>query len=137
MRGACLFLLALGLALDLAAGAPVRTKLVADHALPALDGAHLSMKVLEVRYGPGESSAPHRHPFPVMVYVLEGAIRSQSEGEPGPRVFHAGETFFEAPNTAHLVSANASATRPARFLAIFTCDHDAELGSALPGRNTP
>ena len=125
------------LALSLAAGTPPRARIVADHALPPLDGARLSMKVLEVRYGPGESSAPHRHPFPVMVYVLEGAILSQSEGQPHPRVFHAGDTFYEAPNTPHLVSANASATRPARFLAIFTCDHAAELSSALPGGKTP
>ena len=127
--------LALGLALGacLFAGSPPRARMVASHALPPLDSANLSMKILEVHYGPGESSAPHRHPFPVMVYVLEGSIRSQVEGQPEAKVYQAGESFYEAPGVVHLVSANANATRPARFLAIFTCDHEAELSSALPG----
>jgi hypothetical protein len=38
-------------------------------------------------------------------------------------VYHAGESFFEAPTDTHLVSANASADAPARFLAYFVCDH--------------
>ena len=125
--------LLLALGSGLLAGSPPRARLVASHALPPLDRASLSMKILEVHYGPGESSTPHRHPFPVMVYVLEGTIRSQVEGQPEAKVYHAGESFYEAPSVAHLVSANASATEPAQFLAIFTCDHEAELSSALPG----
>ena len=123
--------LCLGLCLGLAAGAPPRARLVATNALPPMDGAHLCTKVVEVHYGPGESSASHRHPFPVTVYVLEGAIRTQVEGQPEPVVYRAGQSFSEAPNTPHLVSANASATAPARFLAIFTCDHEAELSEAV------
>ncbi|HJW08304.1 MAG TPA: cupin domain-containing protein [Holophagaceae bacterium] len=129
--------LLLGLALALQAGAPPRTRLVSAHALPPLDGGHLSLKIVEVRYGPGEASAPHRHPFPVTVYVLEGAVRTQVEGQSEPVVYHAGESFSEAPDVPHLVSANASATTPARFLAIFTCDHEAELSAALPGDHQP
>lgn len=129
MRLALLF----ALGSSLLAGSPARVRLVASHALPALNRADLSMKILEVRYGPGESSEPHRHPFPVMVYVLEGAIRSQVEGQTEARIYRAGESFYEAPGVTHLVSANASATEPARFLAIFTCDHEAELSAALPG----
>ncbi|HET6331198.1 MAG TPA: cupin domain-containing protein [Holophagaceae bacterium] len=125
--------LLLALGSSLFAGSPPRVRLVAAHSLPPLNRANLSMKILEVHYGPGESSEPHRHPFPVMVYVLEGAIRSQVEGQPEARLYQAGESFYEAPDVTHLVSANASATEPARFLAIFTCDHEAELSSALPG----
>jgi quercetin dioxygenase-like cupin family protein len=127
------FALFLALGSSLFAGSPPRARLVASHALPPLNRASLSMKILEVHYGPGESSEPHRHPFPVMVYVLEGAIRSQAEGQPEAIVYRVGESFYEAPGVTHLVSANASTTEPARFLAIFTCDHEAELSSALPG----
>ena len=97
------------------------------HALPRLDGAHLKVSVVEVAYGPGESSPPHTHPCPVVGYVIAGAIRTQVKGEPEV-VYRAGESFYEAPNGTHLVSANASDKESAKFLAYFVCDHDAPLG---------
>ena len=49
------------------------------------------------------------------VYVLEGAVKMQVAGGPlltlGP-----GQTFYEGPDDIHSVSANASATKPARIL---------------------
>jgi len=55
--------------------------------------------------------------------VLQGAIRTQSRGEP-EATFKAGESFYETPNSTHLVSANASTREPAKFLAIFVCDKE-------------
>ena len=57
----------------------------------------------------------------IMAYVISGAIRSQVEGEP-PRVYHAGETWSEAPGAHHTISENASATEPAELLAVFLVD---------------
>jgi quercetin dioxygenase-like cupin family protein len=38
----------------------------------------------------------------------------------GPeRVYQAGDSFYEAPNVIHRVSANASATEPVTFIAVF------------------
>jgi len=56
-----------------------------------------------------------------MAYVISGAIRSQVEGEPA-RVFHAGETWSEAPGAQHAISENASTTEPAVLLAVFLVD---------------
>ena len=42
-------------------------------------------------------------------------------------MYKAGETFFEPPGSAHLISENASATEPASLLAIFIADDGAEL----------
>jgi len=86
-----------------------------------LNGEQLSVTVVEVNYGPGESSTPHSHPCPVIGYVLEGALRTQVKGEP-LAIYKAGETFYEAPNGVHLVSANASDKERARLLAYFVCD---------------
>ena len=97
------------------------------HALPRLDGAHLKVSVVEVAYGPGESSPPHTHPCPAVGYVVAGAVRMQVKGEPEV-VYRAGESFYEAPNGTHLVSANASDKESAKFLAYFVCDRDAPLG---------
>ena len=106
-------------------------RVVFSHAIPPLDGAHLAVTVVEVHYGPGGASAPHSHPCAVIGYVLEGALRSQVQGE-AESTYTAGESFFEAPNSVHVVSANASIERPVRFLASFTCDRVTPLSVAAP-----
>jgi quercetin dioxygenase-like cupin family protein len=100
------------------------------HPLPALDGARLEATLVEVSYPPGGGSAPHTHPCAVIGYVLSGALRSRVDHEP-ERIYHSGEGFYEAPNSRHQVSANASAEQPVRFLAYFTCDHRAPLSAPL------
>jgi quercetin dioxygenase-like cupin family protein len=109
-----------------------RARVVLTEALPALDGEHLKATVVEVNYGPGESSAPHSHPCPVIGYVVAGALRTQLRGEK-EAVYKAGESFYEPANGVHAVSANASQTEPAQLIAYFVCDHDAALSVAVPG----
>ncbi len=113
------------------AGGSSRDRTVISRALPSMDGTHLKATVVEVTYGPGESSAPHSHPCPVIGYVLEGAVRTKTRGE-SEAVYKAGETFYEAPNGVHEISANASSSEPAKFLAYFLCDRDAPLSVPLP-----
>ena len=99
--------------------------------LPALDGTRLDARLVEVTYAPGGASTAHRHPCPVVGYVLEGAVRMQLAGQP-ERIVRAGESFYESPADIHAVSANASATAPARFLAYFTCDKDTPTSVPVP-----
>ena len=108
-----------------------RAQIVISQALPALDGDHLKTVLAEVRYAPGEVSPPHKHPCPVLVYVVEGSIRTQVEGHP-ETIYKAGQSFYEPPNGIHQLSANASTTEPARFLAYFICDRDAPLSTDVP-----
>ncbi|MGO9338533.1 MAG: cupin domain-containing protein [Terracidiphilus sp.] len=103
-----------------------RARVAFAHALPKLNGDRLRATVVEVNYGPGESSLPHSHPCAVIGYVVEGSIRTQVKGEPEVTV-KAGQSFYEAPNGVHLVSANASSSEPAKLLAYLICDHDAPL----------
>ena len=104
------------------------SRMALSHALPALNGEKLAVSVVEVTYGPGEASPPHSHPCPVIAYVAEGEIRSQVEGQP-ETVYKTGDTFYEAPNGVHAVSANASQTKPAKLVAFFVCDHAAPLSA--------
>jgi quercetin dioxygenase-like cupin family protein len=106
-----------------------------DHSLPASFGAHPHVVVAEVTYGPGGSSRPHRHPCPVVGYVLEGSVRMQSEGGP-EQVYGVGSAFYEDPANVHLLSANASHDKPARFLAVFMCDDDRPLTVPVPAAKT-
>ena len=82
-----------------------------------------SVEAVAVSYPPRAKSAPHHHAKSafIMAYVISGAIRSQVEGEPA-RVYHAGETWSEAPGAHHTISENASATEPAELLAVFLVD---------------
>lgn len=110
--------------------AATHTRVLLTHDLPHMEGGHLALTVVEVSYGPGESSPPHTHACPVVGYVVEGAFRTQVRGEP-ETIYTAGQTFYEAANGAHIVSANASTEQPVRFLAFFTCDHKAPLTTPL------
>ena len=75
--------------------------------------------------GPGGNSPAHIHPNSAFIYatVLEGAIRSQVNDGP-VTTYRAGESWSENPGDRHAVSANASATEPARLLAVFVLDTD-------------
>ncbi|SDB67186.1 Cupin domain protein [Pseudomonas sp. NFACC23-1] len=71
--------------------------------------------MLTVNYAPGQSSIAHKHEGTAMAYVLEGAITSQVKGEPA-KTYKAGEFWYEAAGSEHLVSKNASSTEPAKLL---------------------
>jgi quercetin dioxygenase-like cupin family protein len=102
-----------------------------SHALPSLNGSELEATIVEVSYAPGGSSPPHTHPCPVIGYVIDGALKTQTQGEPAA-TYSAGQSFYEPPNSVHVVSANASSERPVRFLAYFVCDHRAPLVAPPP-----
>lgn len=113
-----------------------RARVALSKALPSLDGNHLKATVVEVHYGPGESSPPHSHPCAVIGYVVEGALRTRVKGEP-EAIYKAGEAFYEAPHGVHVVSANASLTEAATFIAYFVCDHDTPLSAGVPETTHP
>jgi len=100
-------------------------------ALPKMDGANLKVHTLEVTYPPGASSAAHRHPCPVIGYVLSGTIRMQVSDQPVAE-YKAGDTFVEMPTDVHRVGANPSADTPAVFLVTFVCDKETPLSIPEP-----
>lgn len=103
------------------------------HAIPNIPGK--SLKAVVVEYPPGGSTPAHRHAPSAFIYahVLSGEIRSQVDGAPA-RVYHAGEGFYETPGAHHGVSENASATQPAKLLAIFVVDSDDENLTTLDSK---
>jgi quercetin dioxygenase-like cupin family protein len=82
-----------------------------------------TLAAVVVNYAPGGKTPPHHHAGSAFItaYVLEGSIRSQVDGGE-IRVLHAGESFTEAPGAHHTISENASATEPAKVIAIFVVD---------------
>jgi quercetin dioxygenase-like cupin family protein len=87
--------------------------------------------MITVEYGPGQSSAPHRHNAHTFVYVLEGSVVMQVKG--GKEVtLTPGQSFYEGPDDVHVVSRNASSIRPARFLVMFVKDKGAAVTVPAP-----
>jgi quercetin dioxygenase-like cupin family protein len=108
-----------------------KVTLVYEHVLPNAPGK--SLKGVLVEYGPGGYSPGHLHPKSAFIYatVLEGAIRSQLNDGPA-KTYTAGQSFSELPGDRHVVSANASQTKPAKLLAVFVVDtNDTELVTPL------
>jgi quercetin dioxygenase-like cupin family protein len=68
-----------------------------------------------VDFPPGYSSPVHRHNAQVSVYVLDGSVVMQVRGQK-ELTLQPGQTFYEGPNDIHIVSRNASSTKPAKFL---------------------
>ncbi len=84
--------------------------------LPKMDGKDWTVSLVEVVYPPGGGSESHRHPGPVCVYVLEGALENKlDDGE--TITYKPGQTFYELPMHLHTIARNASKTEPVKFLA--------------------
>ncbi|RCS21890.1 cupin domain-containing protein [Phyllobacterium salinisoli] len=82
--------------------------------------------MISVEYGPGGSSPIHKHDAYSFVYVLEGSIVMQVKGEKEVTL-SPGETFYESPSDIHLVSRNASAVKPAKFIVVLLKNKDAPV----------
>jgi quercetin dioxygenase-like cupin family protein len=88
--------------------------------------ANKEVLMIKADYQPGGSDPIHRHNAQTFVYVLEGSVVMQVKG--GKEVtLTAGETFYEAPDDVHLVSRNASSTKPAKFIVFLVKDKNAPV----------
>ncbi len=111
-----------------------KVTVVFDHLLPNLQGK--SMRGVLVEYGPGGHNPSHTHAKSAFIYatVIEGEIKSQlNDGK--VTIFKTGENWIEMPGDHHQVSANASATKPAKILAVFVVDTD-EAKLTIPDGGT-
>ncbi|HEX7325271.1 MAG TPA: cupin domain-containing protein [Rhodanobacteraceae bacterium] len=95
------------------------------------------LTAIVVTYPPGGSTPVHHHAGSTFAYVLSGAIRSQVSGQGPAKVYTAGQSFFEPPGSTHLVSANASKTKPAKFLVVFIAHKGAKLTTMGPAPKRP
>jgi quercetin dioxygenase-like cupin family protein/thiol-disulfide isomerase/thioredoxin len=96
--------------------------------LIGMPGKEVTMETVE--YAPGGKSPPHRHHAQVFVYVLEGSVRMQVQGSAAVTLGPGG-TFYESPDDVHVVSENASRTKPAKFLVVMVQDKATGAGAAV------
>lgn len=93
-----------------------RQKLLDQAVSPGVQVNHVEMHRLTI--APGGSTGLHRHPGPVVSVVIEGEIRLELPGE-APRLYRAGEAIFEPGDQAIPRFDNASADKPAVFVATY------------------
>lgn len=118
---------------------PARTPPPTIFSAPLADVPGKSLVVVELKYAPNSAPAStlerhgrgHRHPGSVYVYVTDGAVRLGVEGQP-PKIVKAGESFFETVGAHHIINENASATEPARAIAVMIVPEGAPLTTLDP-----
>jgi quercetin dioxygenase-like cupin family protein len=93
-----------------------RQKLLDQPLAPGMHVNHVEMHRLTI--APGASTGLHRHPGPVISIVIEGEVRVQLPGEE-PRLYCAGEAILEPGDQPIPRFDNASADRPAVFVATY------------------
>ena len=103
---------------------------VFKHDLPNLTMEDWEVTVSYVDYPPGRVGQTNHHAGFVLAYVLEGAIITKISGQE-ERTYRTGEMFFEPPGSTHEVSNNASATEPAKLLAMIFAKKGVQL--TMPG----
>ncbi|TDK55460.1 cupin domain-containing protein [Pseudomonas moraviensis] len=82
--------------------------------------------MIEVDYKPGQSSIAHKHEGTAMAYVLDGEVISQVKGEQAI-TYKKGQFWYEPAGSEHLVSKNASSTKPAKLLVFMVLAPDEQV----------
>jgi quercetin dioxygenase-like cupin family protein len=90
-----------------------------------LDGKKTKATIVEVTLAPGEVEVAHRHPGAAFGYVLEGAYEWAIDGNK-PKVFKAGDTFYEPTGCLHDIGRNPSKKDKTRLIAIVLHPEDAK-----------
>jgi quercetin dioxygenase-like cupin family protein len=106
---------------------------------PLADAPGKNLVVVELTFAPNPAPPSthenhrrgHRHPGSVYVYVTQGAVRLGVEGQPVQVVPTSG-SFFEPVGAHHIITENASATEPARAIAVMIVPEGAPLTTPDP-----
>lgn len=101
-----------------------KVSVLQDEMLQNVPGKKAMM--IEVDYKPGQASIAHKHEGTAMAYVLSGAVTSQVKGGDA-KTYKAGEFWYEPAGSEHLVSKNASATKPAKLLVFMVLGQDEKV----------
>jgi len=87
--------------------------------------------VREIVFQPGQMTGLHRHPCPVISYIVEGTIKFQIRGGE-MQTIHAGQVCYEPADTVIEHFDNASDHAPARFIPYYLLNEQKELIEMLP-----
>jgi quercetin dioxygenase-like cupin family protein len=91
-----------------------------------------AVDVREIRFGPHQQTGRHKHPCPVIGYVVEGTAVLEVEGQP-VIMLPAGSSFYEPAETVIVRFDNAGDV-PMTFIAHYLLEGQQELIDMLPAK---
>ena len=106
----------LPIGIDAQQPAPRPAAELARHALTGpLDGFEVVLVELNIPPGQRSSGPGHRHPGPVLGYIVEGQMCFAINNDP-EQILPVGRTFFEPSGAVHTTSGSATTDGPTRAL---------------------
>lgn len=126
-------ILSIAILVFVAASAPAQQKIVRRELYKANIGTQpiSTVDVREIVLKPNQIGGLHRHPCPVVTYVVEGTIRFQIRGEK-MQIIHAGQVCYEPAGAIIEHFDNASDSTPAKFIPYYLLNGQKELIEMLP-----
>lgn len=126
-------ILSVSVLVSLASNALAQQKIVRKELYTANIGPQTisTVDVREIVLQPKQMGGLHRHPCPVISYVVEGTIRFQIRGEE-EKIIRAGEVCYEPPGAIIEHFDNASDRVPAKFIPYYLLNGQKELIEMLP-----
>jgi quercetin dioxygenase-like cupin family protein len=102
---------------------------LARHALTGpLEGFEAVLVELNIPPGARSSGPGHRHPGPVLGYIVEGQMRFAINNEP-EQILPVGRTFFEPSGAVHTTNGSARSDGPTRALVFMLVPKGAPLAA--------
>jgi quercetin dioxygenase-like cupin family protein len=115
------------------ASAPRRSGEIARYALTgALEG--FDAVLIELNFQPGVSAPEHRHPGPIIGYVVDGEMRTAINHEPD-QIVPAGGTFFEPHGALHTSFSSAKPDAPVHAVAVLVIPNGSPLTERAAARS--
>ena len=112
---------------DAQAPAPRPAAELARHPLTGpLEGFEAVLVELNIPPGARSAGPGHRHPGPVLGYIVEGQMRFAIDNEPD-QIVPAGGTFFEPSGALHTAFGSARPDAPARALVFLVVPNGSPL----------
>lgn len=92
-----------------------------------------SVDVRQIIFAPGQQSGRHKHPCPVVGFIVDGAALLQIEGQ-APIELPVGSAFYEPADTVISRFDNLSSLAPLTFAAYYLLDGQQDLIEMLPNK---
>ncbi|HVU53490.1 MAG TPA: cupin domain-containing protein [Puia sp.] len=82
--------------------------------------------IREINLAPGQKGPLHKHPCPVVGYIVSGTIYFQVKGD-SAIILKAGDPFYEPAGAVITHFDNASATAPAKFILNYLMNNEKQF----------
>lgn len=92
--------------------------------------------LVELNFSPGVSVPEHRHPGPILGYVVDGQMRTAINHQPD-QIVPAGGTFFEPHGALHTSFSSANPDAPVRAVAFLVVPRGSSLTERATTRRDP